>query len=97
MKRTWAKNLLKKDWGIKVCVPVWLRKQNGPDYEPTKADYKDAQSNYKHIQSSLTAEDIIRAFDNGEEVRHCACLSVSHELGISTHVLLIHRSLEPIG
>lgn len=54
--------------GRQLCIRVWLRKQRGSDYEPTKENYEAAAPNMKQIQASLTEEDINGAFDRGEEV-----------------------------
>ena len=52
-----------------MCVRIWLRKQNGDDYEPTEEDYTTALVDIKQIRAALTDEDVHRALDMGFEVR----------------------------
>ncbi|KAI0686140.1 hypothetical protein C8Q76DRAFT_636383 [Earliella scabrosa] len=65
VRRTWAKAIRSKEWGDKVAVRIALRKARGANYEPTEADVKNAEVD--ELRRSLSDEDIIRAFDEGEE------------------------------
>ncbi len=49
-----------------MLARIWLRKQRGPDYDPTKEDIKTAD--VKVIRASLTEDDVNGMFDRGEQV-----------------------------
>ena len=68
MRRAWAKGILTKDFGAENCIEIWLRRQRGVDYEITPEDLKRGWNMLDHIRANLTEEDIIGAFDRGEEV-----------------------------
>lgn len=68
VRRTWARGILRTQWGIDWCTSIWLRRGKGADYEPTKEEWKDAEARIEEIRSTMTEEDVMSAFDDGDEV-----------------------------
>ncbi|KAI1792605.1 hypothetical protein LXA43DRAFT_1131719 [Ganoderma leucocontextum] len=67
VRQAWAEGILHAGWGWRNCVRIWLRKQRGADCKITKKDMKEGEEAIKHIWTNLTEEDIIAAYDRGEE------------------------------
>ena len=68
MRQAWAEGILNAGWGWRNCVRIWLRKQRGAEYKIVNKDLEEGKKNIKHIWATLTLEDIIAAYDRGEEV-----------------------------
>ena len=68
MRRAWTKAILTKTFGAENCVEIWLRKQRGADYKITQQQVNRELPRINHIRANLTEEDVIGAFDRGEQV-----------------------------
>ena len=49
------------------CARIRLRKQRGAEYKIINKDLEEGKKNIKHIWVTLTQEDIIAAYDRGED------------------------------
>ena len=59
----------KHTWGANVCRRVWLRKERGIDYRLTEEEEAEMrQVPLADIQAQLSEDDVIAAYDRGEEV-----------------------------
>ncbi|KAI0737878.1 hypothetical protein C8Q80DRAFT_1114434, partial [Daedaleopsis nitida] len=68
VRRAWGKGLKQKGWGIAVCIRVWLRKTTDiPDYEPSQEEQEEAKADIVRIRAELTEDDILAAYDLGQE------------------------------
>ena len=63
------RGILLKGWGENVLLRVWSHRERGVDFEPKKGDIDDAKNQIKQIRATMTEEDVIGAYDRGEEVR----------------------------
>ncbi|RPD55130.1 hypothetical protein L227DRAFT_510593, partial [Lentinus tigrinus ALCF2SS1-6] len=68
VRRSWAEGLRGQRWGESILLRVWFRREHGAGYEPTKEEASDAAGRIAAIRAQISAEDIIGAFDRGEEV-----------------------------
>ncbi|KAI0640596.1 hypothetical protein C8Q79DRAFT_445861 [Trametes meyenii] len=66
VRKAWAKSMLRQSYG--TCIRVWLRREKGADYKITKDDREEGMVRIKEIRASLTEEEIMAAFDCGEEI-----------------------------
>ncbi|KAJ7031157.1 hypothetical protein C8F04DRAFT_709302 [Mycena alexandri] len=64
MQKRWCTKLAKKDWGLMTRTRIALRRQLGRD-----ATFKEVAKSLKAKQKflSITADDIAKAFNNGDE------------------------------
>ena len=53
---------------MEVVQRVWFRQQRGAEYEPTKEEFADATQNMGDIRRQVTLQDMMAAYDRGEEV-----------------------------
>lgn len=51
-----------------MLARIWLRRERGSDCKITEADYEALASRHNEIKASINEEDILGAFDRGEEV-----------------------------
>ena len=67
VKNTWGREIQSKSWGKQVRVEVILRRELGR--EPTRTEVRDA-CNSNDRYDNVTAEEIIKAYDEGKQVRY---------------------------
>ncbi|TFK85872.1 hypothetical protein K466DRAFT_493914, partial [Polyporus arcularius HHB13444] len=67
VRSTWAYGVHVSQWGSEVTRRVWFRKERGADYEPTKEELEDAALRMGDIRKEVTLQDMIAAYDQGEE------------------------------
>ena len=65
MQKTWGKEICRQNWGGHLRARVFARKRLGR--EPTDQEVEDL-SEEGNKQYSVTPEEIMAAFSNGEEV-----------------------------
>ena len=65
MQKTWGKEISRKNWGGQFRARVFARKRLGR--EPTNEEVEDL-SEEGGKRYSVTPEEIMAAFSNGEEV-----------------------------
>ncbi|KAI0666104.1 hypothetical protein C8Q78DRAFT_1083349 [Trametes maxima] len=66
VRKAWAKIMLRQFYG--TCIRVWLRRENGADYKITEEDEEEGLVRIKEIRASLTEDELMAAFDCGEEI-----------------------------
>ncbi|OCH92594.1 hypothetical protein OBBRIDRAFT_886095 [Obba rivulosa] len=83
VKKTWAQQILIKQWGIPVRVRVYLRRERGS--EPTEAEMASAARSNRTMDAikALTWQEISRAYEVSEE----ACLPENFSSWFSSHAL----------
>ena len=47
---------------------IWFRRERGVDFEPKEDDVEDAKGRIAQIRSTMSEEDVMGAYDRGEEV-----------------------------
>ena len=75
MQKTWGKELCKQGWGSHIRARVFARKRLGR--EPTAEEFEDLYDEGSR-RYSVTPEEIMGAFSNGEEV--CCFSNSFHQL-----------------
>jgi hypothetical protein len=63
VRRIWADNIHKKDWGWKARVRIQLWKRY--NRRPTKAELDEAFGNVDNKAQDVTPEDIEKAYSSG--------------------------------
>ncbi|KAI0368405.1 hypothetical protein BV20DRAFT_998653, partial [Pilatotrama ljubarskyi] len=82
VRRTWAKGILGKEWGVDRCINIWLKRGKEIDWEPSQDEWEDAALRIKEIRNALSEDDVIGAFDRGTEVlwtRRMTCVGYDEE------------------
>lgn len=75
VKNIWAKQILKKGWGLVVRARITLRQVLGR--RPTEYELNEALSDTQN-QFQLTPEDVKQAYDRGDEARLATCIPLAY-------------------